>query len=677
MIGGDWRYTGQDYFGSESLLPGEIRWGLFGRADYDLTDNVTLFAQGSYNKASNLNYYIKTTNIANVNIRTDNAFIPASIRPQILAAYPGATATFQMGTTNNDWPVGGADNDREVLRFVGGANGKLDVMDKLWSWDFYVQRGQTKTHEMLINTYATGRLTLAQDAVFAPAGNAAGIAAGTIVCRSSLSGAGIGNGCVPINRLGIGVASPAALKYIFYDNPYRNQKLTETVASLSFSGSPFEAPAGEVSLAFGGEWRKEAITGYVPPEFGPAGTVIPGGAAACKATDGLLIAGCVSAGWLYGNYVANIGSYTVSEGFAEVDVPIIEGLNVNAAGRFTHYSTSGNVQTWKVGATYQVIEDLKLRGTLSHDIRAPNLGELFAGGTARSNNVLIGTTSYAYVQNATGNTALKPEIADSYNVGFVLTPRFLAGFSMAMDYYRIKIEKAIGQLTPQEVADLCYLQNDQAQCANIIFTDPARGLAGGIRTINLKPFNFANQLAKGLDIEATYRLNLEDVVSGLPGSLTTRAMITHYMTKYENRGIGIPTETAGSIELPDWLYRASATYRNEPWTYSLVARGVSKTKLDNSFVECVSGCPLSTLANQTINDNTVPGALVFDLAIGWDFEAMGTTGTWQVSVRNMFDKDPPNVGNLTSSASTAAFPQSSRYFDQLGRLYKLSLELSF
>ena len=47
---------------------------------------------------------------------------------------------------------------------------------------------------------------------------------------------------------------------------------------------------------------------------------------------------------------------------------------------------------------------------------------------------------------------------------------------------------------------------------------------------------------------------------------------------------------------------------------------------------------------------------------------------WQVL---MLDKDPPNVGNLTSSASTAAFPQSSRYFDQLGRLYKLSLELSF
>jgi iron complex outermembrane recepter protein len=675
MRGGDWEYTGKDYFGSESLLPGEMRWGLFGRASYDINENITVFAQGSYNRAINLNYYIKTTNIANVNIRTDNAFIPAALRSQIQAAYPGATATFQMGTTNSDWAVGGANNTRNVYRFVAGANGRFDLMAKPWTWDFYVQRGQTKTHEMLINTYNTGRLALAQDAVFAPAGNTAGVAAGTIVCRSTLTSPT--NGCVPINRMGVGVASQAALDYIFYDNPYRDQKLTQTVGALTFSGPVFTLPAGEVSMAVGGEWRKEAITGYVPPEFGPVGTAIPGGPTGCKATDGLLIPNCTSGGWLYGNYVANIGSYTVAETFAEIDIPVFTGFNVNAAGRYTDYSTSGSVQTWKLGATYQVVEDVMLRGTLSHDIRAPNLGELFAGGTARTNTVLINNRSYAYVQNATGNPDLTPEIADGYNVGIVLTPRFMPRFSMAVDYYKISITDAIGQLTPQQTADLCYLQGVTSQCANLVGTFEPNGQPIALTRINLKPFNFTEAQTRGMDFEATYRLELADMFESLPGSLTLRGMATHYMENSTADGIGFPVDEAGSSTLPDWIYRATATYRNGPWSYNMTARGVSGTTLSNNYVECTTACPLSTAEFQTINDNSVPGATFFDLAVGWDFEALGTNGTWQLSIRNLFDKDPPNVGNLTSSASTAAFPQSTRYFDQLGRVYKLSVELTF
>ena len=644
MIGGDWRYTLSNYEGTESLLPGEIRWGLFGRADYEVNDKITVFAQGSYNKSIGNNYYIQTTNIANVTLRSDNAYIPPSLRAQIAAA----GSTFQIGTTNYGFPVGGANNTREVYRFVGGVKGDFSLMDKDWKWDAYVQRGTSKVHEELFNTYNNARLALAQDAVVAPAGNAAGIAAGTIVCRSTLTAPT--NGCVPINRLGVGGVTPQAFAYIAYANPYRDQTLTQTVAALTFSGPVFDLPAGPVSMALGGEYRKEKISGFVETQF--------------------------QSGWLYGNYLPNFGSYDVQEGFVEVDAPIIAGLNVNAAGRYTHYSTSGDVQTWKLGATYQIIEDLKLRATISRDIRAPNLEELFAAGTARSNSVLIGTRSFAYVQNATGNPDLKPEIADSFNVGAVVSPRFLSGFSVAVDYYEIKIKEAIGQLQPQDVADLCFLQNVQEQCANIVGTY-VNGVLQSISTIKLKPFNFAKQNERGLDIEASYRVSLDDVFSGVPGQLTLRGMVTHYIENYQDRGIGIPTDTAGSISLPDWLYRASATYTNAPWTYNLTARGVSATTLSNAYLECTSACPLSTVAVQTINDNSVPGALVFDLAVSWAFEAMGRNGELQFSVRNMFDKDPPLVGNLTSSTSTAAFPQSSRYFDQLGRLYKVSLTLDF
>ncbi|MFX6119227.1 TonB-dependent receptor, partial [Acinetobacter baumannii] len=52
-------------------------------------------------------------------------------------------------------------------------------------------------------------------------------------------------------------------------------------------------------------------------------------------------------------------------------------LDLNGAVRLTDYSTSGSVTTWKAGLTWKPIPDILLRGTLSRDIRAPSLPELF------------------------------------------------------------------------------------------------------------------------------------------------------------------------------------------------------------------------------------------------------------------------------------------------------------
>src|SRR3546814_10336118 len=87
------------------------------------------------------------------------------------------------------------------------------------------------------------RLALAQDAVFAPAGNALGVAEGTIVCRSSLTSPD--NGCVPFNRIGIGTASQEGLDYVL-GNPFRNQKFQQDVFAANLSFDAFELPAGPV-----------------------------------------------------------------------------------------------------------------------------------------------------------------------------------------------------------------------------------------------------------------------------------------------------------------------------------------------------------------------------------------------------------------------------------------------
>ncbi|WP_153067450.1 TonB-dependent receptor, partial [Steroidobacter cummioxidans] len=87
----------------------------------------------------------------------------------------------------------------------------------------------------------------------------------------------------------------------------------------------------------------------------------------------------------------------------------------------TDYEISGSVETWKVGMTYAPIQDVKFRGTISRDIRAPNINELFQelniGLTSTFDPVTNTTPTHGRTQR--GNLSLTPEKADSMTVGVV------------------------------------------------------------------------------------------------------------------------------------------------------------------------------------------------------------------------------------------------------------------
>jgi outer membrane receptor protein involved in Fe transport len=662
MIGGDYRITMAGHQGTNSLLPTEERISIFNRTAFDLTPDIQIFGQFSWNRYQGQSFYQQTPSTG-VTIQRDNAYL-RTYYPTIAAA---ATSSFSIGTSNNGFPVPGSDNNREVFRYVAGAEGKLALFGRDWKWNAYFQHGITKAHEELTNTWNTARMALAQDAVLAAAGNALGVAPGTIVCRSSLTDPA--NGCVPIDRLGIhGGPSAAALAYIYGpQQPYRDETIKEDVASASMSGDLFDLPGGKAALAFGGEWRKEKISGYVPAEFQPV-----------KNANGT-----TTNNWLYGNYLPNFGEYTVKEGFVEVDLPVLKGVNVNAAGRYTDYTTSGSVETWKVGATYSPVADVKFRGTYSHDIRAPNLQELFASGTARTNTVILPsnapiTGSQQFVESTIGNPSLKPERANTWTAGVVLSPRFLPGFSASFDYYDIKISDAIGSITSQNTVDFCY-SGSTAYCGNILYA------GGALSQIIIQPFNFASQHEKGFDIEASYRTDLSVIADKLPGSFNVHAAVTHYIQNVIDNGIVVRDyagvnggSLAGTYNSPRWVYRVSTFYDVDPFIFNLVARGFSSGVYGNEYVECTSGCPTSTVQNVTINDNHIRGITYFDASVSVRFKAAHHDADLTFVVTNLFNKDPVLVGNGPDGNNTPAYVQTNRQlYDVLGRVFRVSARVKF
>ena len=650
MIGGDYLISREGHWSSNSLAPHEERGNIFGRLSYEVSPAFTPFVQYSYSAYSGRSFYQQTPS-TNVVIQRDNAFLPTALVDQMVALN---LTSINMGTSNNGFPSAGSSNTREVYRFVAGADGEFELGKGSWKYSTYYQVGIANTNETLTNTWLNSRVSLAQDAVRAPAGNAAGIPAGTIVCRSTLTSPT--NGCVPLNRIGIGGVTQEAIDYVMNNGagPQRTQTLRQDVAALNISTNDlFETWAGPVSFATGGEWRRERVDGFVDPQF--------------------------NSGWLYGNYRVTAGSYTVWELFGETVVPLAKGLDFNGAIRRTEYSTSGGVVTWKLGATWQVVDDFKLRVTRSRDIRAPNLAELFAPGTARTNTINVpqpggGQRADQFLELTTGNLALQPEVAMTWGVGGVFTPSFLPGFAASVDFYDINLSGSIGTISAQTITTLCLEQGRTDVCDFITFDGPVSS-ASRITSIRLVPFNFAQVKVRGIDLEASYRFDLGG------GKMTLRGLASHYINNITDNGIDVPVDLAGQNQgggVPSWVYRLTANYSVNDWSFNLTGRGFSDGVYSNNFFECASGCPASTPQLRTINTNRINGQWFIDASISKKVKIAGSSAEFFLYVRNLLNSDPVLVGNGPTGNNTPAYPQTNRgLYDVLGRVYRMGVRFEY
>jgi iron complex outermembrane recepter protein len=680
--GGDWRVN--DSGRRIGLEPRDDRQGVFGRISYEITDGIQLFAEAAYNRQEvlfNAGPNLQTGIVLNATGCTQTP-VPITCNAFLLntlgAAQLQGITSVTVATTSADLPFRGINNKREVQRYLIGAEGEFDAFGRTARWDVYGQYGRADLREQLRNIQNIARINAARDAAFAPAGS--GFPTGSIQCLINVDANPNNNdpACVPLNRLGLGVANPAAIAYVLGD-PRRDQLLEQTVVGVNFSATPFATWAGDVSIAVGGEYRKEEISGFVPDEFRPVPIVDANG----NVTG-------ASNRWSVGNYLPSVGSYHVKEAYLETVVPLGLGLEFNGAVRATDYSIAGYVTTWKVGATWQPIDDIRLRATRSRDIRAPNLNDLFQAGTANSDSVgnpgFVNGTSppfvqagqppqagYSYSGFATGNPNLRPEKSDQWNVGGVFSPRFLPGFNLAVDYFNIKVNSGISSFNAQQIVNLCFL-GEQAFC-NAISVDPARtqNPAQPYLIIRTQPFNAASQKVRGIDMDASYRLPLNRLIDDANGVFTLRGLATRYL---ENRfSSGVPgtvvLNTAGvnggQGGTPSWIYRFSAAYDTEAFGVTAIGRGVSAGKYVASGIECQTNCPVSAVNAPTYERNWVSGAFYVDLNVTAKFDALGRgRGEFFINVTNLFDADPI----LLPETGLAA---NSTYSDLLGRAYRVGV----
>jgi outer membrane receptor protein involved in Fe transport len=672
------RTQGPDAFVNDSgrrigLMPKDDRYGFFGRLSFEVANGVELFAEGSFNHQEVL--FNAGPNLASYTLSTVGCTqnpVPVTCNAYALqtlgAARLNGVNSISVTSTGADLPFRAINNQRQVQRYVVGAEGTFGAFGHTAHWDIYGQYGRSDVREQLRNIQNLVNLPNATNAAFAPAGNARGYAVGSIQCLINVDPSTTNDdpNCRPLNRLGIGVADPAAIAYALGD-PYRKQTLEQYVTGLNLSLTPFATWAGDVSVAVGAEYREEKIRGSVPTEFQPLVTTNAQGNVTSLNR------------WSVGNYLPFTGKYNVKEAYLETVVPLGLGLEFNGAVRATDYSNSGYVTTWKLGATWAPIPDIRFRVTRSRDIRAPNLNELYSAGTANSDSVrnpkftpdlANGPQFFSYSGLTSGNPGLKPEKADSWNIGAVFSPRFLPGFTASVDYFDINLKGAIDTISAQETVNRC--DEGLGVYCDKITTDPGRSQPNNpYLLIGIQPFNYVSRLVRGVDFDAAYRIPLAGADSILVKGTTTR-----YIKNLADTGIAgvVPINKVGAIgtqdSTPKWIFRASATYDSPSFSITGVARGVSAGKYLANGIECQSNCPISTSQFPTYDDNHVKGTFYADLNTTIKFDAMGRgAGEFFINVTNILDASPLLVPETGLAAA-------STYSDMLGRTFRVGVRLN-
>jgi iron complex outermembrane receptor protein len=427
------------------------------------------------------------------------------------------------------------------------------------------------------------------DAVAAPAG-VSGIAAGTIVCRTTLTNPG--NGCIPINLLGYGQVSQAAAdRYLVTETQSRVYQ--QHAAAVNLRGSPFSTWAGDVKVAVGGEWRRDTAVG---------------GADANTLAGNYIQAGTTALPFI---------KTTVIEGYLEAGVPLLKdsalgkALDIDGAVRRTHYDPFGNATTWKLGAVYTPVSDITFRVTRSRDIRAPTAQESSPNATTVTmplTDPFVGSTTLQTIVTG-GNPDLQLERGDTFTAGVGLRPSFVPRFNLSVDYYDIKVKGAIDSLSGPIIATAC---KQQDLLCNLIPFNPN----GSINTVFSNFQNLSQLHAEGSELVMDYRLpalggNLDFQVNGNYLVDLSTLGATGVVTQLDD-----VTGNSGSItniqRVPRWKLDGVVTYSQPRWALTAHGRYIARAILDPTKVRPEDEGYDINLPN-SININRVDSRFCLDL----------------------------------------------------------------
>lgn len=421
-------------------------------------------------------------------------------------------------------------------------------------------------------------------------------------------------------------AGLAALKGAELSGNNRKSKTSNAGGDFTLSRELFNVGAGNMGVAFGGEFRKEKyLDGYSD-----------------IAGSGDVVGGSGTAGRVQAN--RDVGGV-----FGEANFPVLKSLEINAAVRYDKYSGThgssrdGSFDTKDLSATspkisvkFTPMTGLLFRASAGKGFRAPALDNLFAPSSFTNSGGNFTDPNYDRIKGCAGfpntnycdtqltvqnnsNRNLEPEKSKTFNVGLVF--EMIKDTTISVDYFDMKITNGLRFLSGDDI-----MRDWEAHRVPGTFTstsifndrlviDPATGYLNYIRA---SWENIGKLRTAGFDFSARARFRTEF------GSFTPGWEAT-LLTKSEESivGTGTTRDNLGKYNLGGPVVKLKQTltldWEKDKWAASI------RYFRQNGYEDYSPG----------------PDVKAYDL---FDVQGQfrGIKGvTLTAGIRNLFDKKPP------------------------------------
>jgi iron complex outermembrane receptor protein len=428
-----------------------------------------------------------------------------------------------------------------------------------------------------------------------------------------------------------------------YGGRYRTDEIDAGAA-----GPVFKLPAGAVQAAVGVDWRQENFffEGDTRQNLNSADALILN----APFDNGLATNGTLKR--------------TIRAAFAELQIPILRGLDFNAAGRIDRYTGFGSTKNPKFTVRYAPIEQFLIRSSYSTGFRVPTFKQMFDpvfDSPLAATGLIDPETGVQIPANSAdvlfgGKSDLQPEKARMYSAGVVFQPT--KHLSANIDWWEVNRTGTILSFNTTQM-----LANYE------VFKDRfLRRSDGTIELIDTRWVNAGKTATKGVEFGVRGDIDFRG------GKLSTGFDASRLLDK---RSKLLPTSAWSASELGvftrsteiglKWKHTAFLAYRRGNWT----------AQVSNLYRSSYLDAVLPGVANGSVRPpNWQPRVKPYS-TYGLTVTYRGLRNTTIIAgVKNLFDEDPPFSATYDTNTG-AGSSWEPRIADPRGRSYTLRVDYRY
>lgn len=431
-----------------NIQPKSTRFNWFTGLEYDLTENLTAFAdislyRGESSAIREPDSASRSTD-GDIYVPVDNPFNPFGSRFWSPTGAPNTDGTPRLTGTpatvvivnKRMLDLGNRTFDvtSDVFRGVAGVRG---TFGENWNWESALLYTLAQTTD---DESGTNRESLYQNALnqtnpaqaYNPFGYTFAVQGGALAITGPYT-------------------NPRSVIDTFQRNFLREGETSIASWDFRVTGDLFTLWGGNiVSTAFGTEYRFETFKDW-RPEFAGLNPASSG----LDPLDNDFLAFSpnpnTDADREVGAAYVELGIPLAGKNFT---LPLVKSFDLSASARFEKYSDFGDTTKPKVGFTWRPFDFAVVRGSYNEGFRAPNLAQLFTTELIRSSaqtdsyrssvTLLPSDGSINRLFRRSGNQNLRPEESEGKSFGVVVDVPFVKGLSLSFDYWEIRQNGAIG-----------------------------------------------------------------------------------------------------------------------------------------------------------------------------------------------------------------------------------------